>query len=111
APVVRGAGGMVHDLVALGEQGGKCVGVPRGNRDLEAGGVRARGVRAYSAFRSRGSCACESRRRWLGGQLVEARERLDLALGVELLPARQEAVGSEDPEHEEVPLEGAAADA
>ena len=50
-------------------------------------------------------------RRRLGRQLVEAGERLGVAVDVELLEARQEAIASEDPEQEELPLEGAAAGA
>src|SRR6058998_3552298 len=50
----------------------------------------------------------ESRRRWLGRQLVEAGERLVLALGVEEFDACQ-AIGSERIEYDERPLIGAPA--
>ena len=46
-----------------------------------------------------------------GRELVEARERLVVAVEVELLHVREAAVGPEGPEHEEAPLEGAAAGA
>src|SRR5436309_14595380 len=45
------------------------------------------------------------------GQLVEAGERLGLAVGVEILDARQQAIGSEDLEEEVLPLIRAAAGA
>ena len=105
-PVVGDAGRMVHDFAHVGGQGGKRVGVPRDDCSVQPSRVRGGGVRSHASLLD-----TSGRRRWLGRQLVEAGERPGLALGLELLPARQEAVGSEDPEHEGVPLEGAAADA
>ncbi len=104
---------MVHDLRVVGEQGGERVGVAGGERGVEARRVRGRGVRSHPARalrarpRRRGCDRAGGSRR----QLVEAGERLGVAVGIELLAARHEAIGSEDPEHEEGPLEGAAAGA
>src|SRR5262245_61114679 len=53
----------------------------------------------------------EGGRRRLGGELVEAGEGLGVALGVEELVARYEAIGSKDPEYEKRNLESAAAHA
>ena len=50
--------------------------------------------------------AVDRRRLDFGRQLVEAGERLGVAIGIEQLDARHEAIGSEDPEQEEWPLEG-----
>src|SRR5438876_6995688 len=92
---------------------GDRVRVSRGKGGLEAGGARGRGVRSHAAFAflddpgCRGGRARLRRRR----QLVEAGERLVLALAVELLPARDEAVGSEDPQLAKVSFERAAAGA
>src|SRR5262245_52873537 len=103
---------MVHDLDAVGEQGGDRVGIPRGEGGLEAVDVRGRGVRAYSARAPLGAWGWhrrKARRRRLGRQLVEAGERLVGGVDVEELEARLEAVGSEDAELESVLLEFAAA--
>ena len=67
----------------VGEQGGERVGVAGGDRGVDAGRVRGRGVRSHAALAPGGS-GRRGRRR-LGRQLVEARERLGVALGVELL--------------------------
>src|SRR5439155_13511249 len=101
-------------VVLLGEQGGERVGVPCGEDSLEAGGGRGHGVRAYavlallrgSEWRGRGS-----RRSRLGRQLVEAGERLGVAVGFEHLPAPHEAIEAEDMERNGAPLEAAAAGA
>src|SRR6185295_15499089 len=50
------------------------------------------------------------RRRWFHPHLVEASERLVLAIEVEELDASDEAVGTEGPELNEPALEGADAD-
>src|SRR5438876_5745587 len=87
--------------------------VARGKGGLEAGGARGRGVRSHAAF------AFLNDPGWGGGragwrrrrQLVEAGERLVLALAVELLPARDEAIGSQDPQLAKASFERAAAGA
>ena len=102
-PVVVTAGAvMVHDLHPIGEQGGESVGVVGSDRGIEASHLRGRGVRAHAA---------PQRRRRTGPQRVEAGDRLGLAVDVEVIEARQQAIASEDPELEELPLEGAAASA
>ena len=78
---------------------GNAACVPRRHRGLHARGVLGRGVRSHAARRSLRTSR----------QLVEARERLGVAVDVELLPAREQPVGSERPEHEQRPLEGAPA--
>ena len=105
---------MVQAFVLVGPQGWERVGVPCGDDGIQAGSGRGRGVRSYPSLaflHGSGWRGREPTGRWLGRQLVEAGERLGLAIGVEPLPACQEAVGSEDPEQEEVPLEGASTDA
>src|SRR5207249_9390443 len=90
------------------------VGGPCGEDSLEAGGARGRGVRAYAVLAVlRGSewRGGGSRRRRLGRQLLEAGERLGVAVGVEELPAPHETVDAEDIERDEAPLEAAAAGA
>src|SRR5262245_29836621 len=52
-----------------------------------------------------------SRRRRLGCHLVEAGQRQVFAIRVEVLDARDAAVGSEGPELDELSLEGSATDA
>src|SRR5207249_3054316 len=90
------------------------VGGPCGEDSLEGGGARGRGVRAYAVLAVlRGSewRGGGSRRRRLGRQLLEAGERLGVAVGVEELPAPHETVDAEDIERDEAPLEAAAAGA
>ena len=91
---------MVDDLVVVADQVGERSASGRRPR-LDAGRVCGRGVRSHPArgppptgsrLSMRGSSA--------GRQLVEAGERLGVAIGVELLDARHEAVGAEDPEEE-----------
>ena len=96
---------MLHDLVLVSEQSGERVEVSGGDGGVQASGVRGRGVRAHAALVP---LRRESRRRWLGRQLVEAGERLVLALGVEEFDACQ-AIGSERIEYDERPLIGAPA--
>ena len=113
-PAVDHAGRMLHDLGTVGEHGGERVGVLDSDRGVKASRIRGRGVRAHAApvpLRASGWCGRRSRHRRLGRQLVEAGERLGIALGVELLPARQETIDSEDPEHQELALVGTAAGA
>src|SRR5947208_11750736 len=69
----------------------------------------ARGLRLPEPVAPPRLSVCQSRFRRLGCQLVEAGERLVLTIGVEELDARHEAIGSEDPEEEERPLEDAPA--
>src|SRR5262245_64588748 len=78
--------------------GGDRVHVSGGNRRVEAGNVRGRGVRSHAAP----PAACESGRRGrCRRELVEARECLRLPSNVEELDARQKTTGSENPEPEE----------
>ena len=95
----------------VGEQGGQRVGVPSGDRGVDAGSIRGRGVRSHpalallrsSGWRGRGFApppARPSARR--SGRAPRRRDR------VELLDPRHEAIGAEDPEDEELPLVGAA---
>src|SRR5262249_40159610 len=95
-PVPRRAGRTGPELRLVGGPRGQRVAVPGLDRGVHAGGPRGRGVRSHAAA-DRGS------------QLIETGERLDLALGVEVLEAGQKAIASEDPERNERPLERAAA--
>src|SRR5207249_7138408 len=66
-----------------------------------------RGVRAHAALellRNAGWHGRESHVRRSGRQLFEAGERLVITVGVELFVARQEAIRSVHPEHEETSL-------
>src|SRR5262245_65838315 len=85
--VVRGAGGMVHAIDAIGPQRGYRVDVSCGEGSVAARRVRGRGVRPdpapYGLLR-------HARRSRLA-ELLEAGERLGILLGVELLPARHAA--------------------
>ena len=86
-PVVRGAGRMVDDLDVVHALSEDRVDVSRGDRGVDAGGVRGRGVRSHAALAAaRRRCGRESRRRRLGRELVEAGERLGVAIGVEDAP-------------------------
>ncbi len=77
---------MVDDLASLGEQGGERVDVSGSDRGVEAGRVRGRGVRSHAARALLGARRHGGdRARWLGRQLVEAGERLGVAVGVEQL--------------------------
>ena len=83
APVVRGAGRMVHDLVARRRAEPASASTSRAaNAASSAAALRGRGVRLARGG-GRGA------RRRLGRQLVEAGERLGVAVGVEELEARQ----------------------
>ena len=90
---------MVQDLAAVRDVVSDRVLVSGSDRGLEAGSVRGRGVRSHATPRGRR----------LGRELVAARERLGVAIDVELLPARHEALGSEGHQQEIWPLESAAA--
>src|SRR5439155_20277402 len=90
------------------------VGGSGGGAGVDARGVLGRGVRsppALALLDSSGWWSRHSCHRRLGRQLVKAGERLVLAVGVEVFDARQQAIGSEDPEREELPLIGATAGA
>ncbi len=113
-PVVRGAGGMVHDLALVGDRVGERVGVAGGERGVEASRVRGRGVRSHAALALRPQLGLARLRIALAvGSAVSSSKRASASarVGVEQLDARHEAIGSEDHEPEEVPLEGAAAGA
>src|SRR5262249_2472168 len=103
--VVDDAGRVVHDFESIGGQAGDALGVSCGERGILAGGVRRGGVRSYPALAPiRGS-------RWCGRELVEAGERLGVAIDVEYLVPCEPTVGSESHEPEVRPFEGATADA
>src|SRR5262249_30475300 len=98
------AGDVVDDLRLFGEQGRERVGIAGGDRGLDAGCVRRRGVWLYAALKAwRGP--------GLGRELLEAGEGFVLASDVEHLPARHEAIGSEDEEVEVRSLVGTPAGA
>jgi hypothetical protein len=86
------ADGVVDDLQLVGGQGGKRGGVVGSDGRVEACRMRGRGVRTHSAL----ACRRAARRIGLGRELIEARERLGLAVGVEELHACCQAVGRED---------------
>ena len=94
---------MVLDFQLVGEQRGERIGVSRSDHRIGASRVRGRSVRAHAA--------ADGAHRRLDDQLVEAGQRVGLAVGIEVLEARQKAIASEDPELEELPLEGAASSA
>ncbi len=97
-PVVRrAAGGPVDDLRLLGPQREDGIEVARGDGGVHLGGVPGSGVRPNAA---------RGRRRL--GDPVEARERLVVAVRVELLPSAEEALRVERPDHQPGPLVGAA---
>src|SRR5262245_40112273 len=73
-------------------------------RQSGAGGVASNATRHLGRRRAR-----LRRRPLLARQLVEAGERLGLAIGVKALEVRHQSVWSEDPEPNELDLEGAAA--
>ncbi len=89
-----GAGGMVARS-RRGRRAGWGARRRRGQRSRRRCGRRSR------SRRSARTRAPRVARRRLGRQLVEAGERLGVAVGVEQLEARHEAIGSEDPEQEE----------
>ena len=95
---------MVDDLVVVGDQSRQRVDVTSRHRGIEAAHVLGGCVRAHAAPRWGG----DSRRGWLGDDLVEAGERLVLATGVELFPPFEKTVRSKRPERESMPLVGAA---
>ena len=95
------SGGVVHGFRLVGEQGREPISVSGGDRGVEAGRLRGGDVRSHAALGSRR----------LGRQLVEACERLGLAVGVEPLHPRHEAIASKDEVRKVLPLEGAAAGA
>src|SRR5262249_35990182 len=97
APVVGETGGMVDDVRLVGEQGKKRVGLSCGDGRIEVGGVRGRGVRSHPAQRLRYRLRWRHQRTF-GRQLVEAGERLGLAVEVEVLATGQEAIAAEDHE-------------
>src|SRR5262249_33971388 len=110
-PVVDDAGRMVRDVEVVGEQGTERVRVSGGDRGIRAGRQRGCGVLSHAAValrRGAGWRGRESQRRSLSGQLVEAGERLAVTVPIEILETRQEAIGPEDPEPEEMPLVGTA---
>src|SRR5262249_61941181 len=99
----------MDDLGLVGVEGGKRVGVPRGDGGIDAGDVRGRGVRLQPPTPPGcASCRAGGRRRRSRGEYVESRERLVVAIGVEELDARQKTIGPGHPEPEEMPLVGAA---
>src|SRR5262249_22075516 len=108
-PVVGPAGGMVDDLAAVRDMGSDRVDVSGNDRGVDTGVVRGRGVRLQPAVGPRCGLRCDGRRS--GRQLLEAGERLGVALGVELLRASHEAIDSEDPEVAKASLERATAGA
>jgi len=93
---------MIDDLGVLGEKHLKRVGVPPRDGGVEVCDVSRRGVRSHAA-------ANGMHRRRLGRERLEARERFGVAVGVEVLHAREQAIGSEDRELDEPPLVGTAA--
>jgi len=109
---------MVHGLHVLGEEGEERVGVAFGDRGVETGGVRGRSIRLHAApdgaLNHPAPCfdrrveGCLSR---FAGQLVEAGDRFDDAVDIERFHMRHQAIGFEDPQAEEVPLERATAGA
>src|SRR5262249_44376504 len=104
----------MDDLGLVGVEGGKRVGVPRGDGGIDAGDVRGRGVRAGAALaprRGAGWRGREAKRRSLSGQLVEAGERLILAADVERLESLYEPIRPEHHDLEHRPLVSAAAQA
>src|SRR5262249_12130382 len=103
-PVEGGAGGMVDGLRLVGDHGRVCVGVAGGERGLPAGRMRGRGVRSHAA-------GDDGYGRPRGGELVEAGERLGLAVPVEHLDARDATIVSKGEEREGLYLPGAAAGA
>src|SRR5262249_20870141 len=110
-PVVSDAGRMVYEFVLVCEQGGERSSVARSDRGVEARDARNRGVRWHpAADRARCQFGSSFLRR-SDDKLVDARERLVLALGVELLAARHRAIASEDEQVTETSLESAAAGA
>jgi hypothetical protein len=104
------ARGVVDVLVLVGVERGERVGIAGDDRGHQPCRARGRGVRPHptlASHRGSGRPGSES----LGRQLVEADERLGVAVGVEELDARHEAIGLENPEHEEHSLVGTAAGA
>src|SRR5689334_20685003 len=98
---------MIRDLGSLGEQAREYVGIAGGEGGVDTSRVRGRGVQSDPALPLLHSSEWngrESRGRRLIRQLVEAGERLVLA--IEPFDARREAIDSEGPEHEVVSLEG-----
>src|SRR5262249_20454642 len=99
---------MVDGLRLVGVHGQECVGVAGGDRGLHAGCMRGRGIRSHPGqwLRRRFAWRCE----WpsFGCEFVEARERLGLMVGGEVLHARYGPLGPEDQEGEELALVAAA---
>jgi hypothetical protein len=112
------AGGMVDDLVSFAEQDGKGVNVSCSDRGINAGTVRTCSVWSHGAANRTRPLGREPfdpstglRAGSAQDKLVEARECLLAVIGSEHLVARQEAIGSEDPEREDGSLVSAAAGA
>src|SRR5262249_23334570 len=109
-PIVGSTVGMVDDVAGIRKTGRDRVEVSGSDRGLDAGSVRGRGVlpHAADALLHWSGWHYEPRQRRFGGQLVEARERLGLAIDIEHLAARNVTIGSEDQETEDLCLPGAA---
>ena len=102
--VERRAGRMVHGPQSSAISGASASASRAAIAASQRARVRGRGVRPHAA-------AHGARRRRLGGELVEARERLGLAARRRTARCASEAVGSEDQSSRGVALEDAAAGA
>src|SRR5262249_52051369 len=102
---------VIEALHPVGVEGGDRVGVSGRDGGIDAGDGRRGSVLSDPAPRRlRGAqWGCGGRRS--ARELVEAGERVGVAVAVELLGARYETVGSEDPQVTEASLERAAAGA
>src|SRR5262245_48173534 len=91
---------MMDEFAAIAAERGEGAGVVRVERGIHPGGDCGRGVRSYAAAKPT---------RLLGREIVESGEGHFLAVRIEQLVARYEAVASKEPEQEERPFEGTAA--